>query len=110
MPERREISAREIGAPARIASSTVRSFSARRSGGVAWRVSAISARTLTVARHDSYLDTRLAALRRSPCAGSSHDFQTMKLAVIGGGSTYTPELVSGLARERERLDLTDVVL
>src|SRR3954463_11874386 len=34
----------------------------------------------------------------------------MKLAVIGGGSTYTPELVSGLARERERLDLTDIVL
>ena len=34
----------------------------------------------------------------------------MKLAVIGGGSTYTPELVAGLARERERLDLTDVVL
>ena len=26
----------------------------------------------------------------------------MKLAVIGAGSTYTPELVSGLARERER--------
>jgi len=34
----------------------------------------------------------------------------VKLAVIGGGSTYTPELVAGLARERERLDLTDVVL
>jgi 6-phospho-beta-glucosidase len=34
----------------------------------------------------------------------------MKLAVVGGGSTYTPELVSGLARERERLDLTDIVL
>ncbi|HSS80857.1 MAG TPA: 6-phospho-beta-glucosidase [Gaiellaceae bacterium] len=34
----------------------------------------------------------------------------MKLAVIGGGSTYTPELVAGLARERERLELTDVVL
>ena len=34
----------------------------------------------------------------------------MKLAVIGGGSTYTPELVAGLALERERLDLTDVVL
>ena len=34
----------------------------------------------------------------------------MKLAVVGGGSTYTPELVAGLARERERLDLTDVVL
>ena len=34
----------------------------------------------------------------------------MKLAVVGGGSTYTPELVAGLARERERLDLSDVVL
>jgi len=34
----------------------------------------------------------------------------VKLAVIGGGSTYTPELVAGLARERERLELTDVVL
>jgi 6-phospho-beta-glucosidase len=34
----------------------------------------------------------------------------MKLAVIGGGSTYTPELVSGLAREREQLDLRDLVL
>ena len=27
----------------------------------------------------------------------------MKLAVIGAGSTYTPELVSGLMRERERV-------
>ncbi len=34
----------------------------------------------------------------------------MKLAVVGGGSTYTPELVAGLARERERLDLSVVVL
>src|SRR5436190_11831113 len=34
----------------------------------------------------------------------------MKLAVIGGGSTYTPELVAGLARERERLDLGELVL
>src|SRR6266480_1956260 len=34
----------------------------------------------------------------------------MKLAVVGGGSTYTPELVAGLARERERLDLREVVL
>jgi len=34
----------------------------------------------------------------------------MKLAVIGGGSTYTPELVAGLARERERLDLSELVL
>src|SRR5947199_1538408 len=34
----------------------------------------------------------------------------MKLAVIGGGSTYTPELVAGLARERERIDLHELVL
>ena len=32
----------------------------------------------------------------------------MKLAVIGAGSTYTPELVSGLARER--LDIGELVL
>src|SRR5437763_6922371 len=34
----------------------------------------------------------------------------MKLAVIGAGSTYTPELVSGLMRERDRLDLGELVL
>ena len=34
----------------------------------------------------------------------------MKIAVVGGGSTYTPELVSGLAAERERLDVTELVL
>jgi 6-phospho-beta-glucosidase len=34
----------------------------------------------------------------------------MKVAVIGGGSTYTPELVSGLARERERLPVSELVL
>ena len=34
----------------------------------------------------------------------------MKVAVIGGGSTYTPELVSGLAGERERLDVRELVL
>src|SRR5213082_1456973 len=34
----------------------------------------------------------------------------MKLAVIGGGSTYTPELVAGLARERERIELSELVL
>src|SRR5213082_2777844 len=34
----------------------------------------------------------------------------MKLAVVGGGSTYTPELVAGLARERERLDLRELAL
>jgi 6-phospho-beta-glucosidase len=34
----------------------------------------------------------------------------MKLAVVGGGSTYTPELVAGLARERDRLELHELWL
>jgi 6-phospho-beta-glucosidase len=34
----------------------------------------------------------------------------MKVAVVGGGSTYTPELVAGLARERDRLDVRELVL
>ena len=34
----------------------------------------------------------------------------MKLAVVGAGSTYTPELVSGLSRERDRLDLRELAL
>jgi 6-phospho-beta-glucosidase len=34
----------------------------------------------------------------------------MKLAVIGAGSTYTPELVSGLMREQERIGLGELVL
>ncbi|MGN6168962.1 MAG: 6-phospho-beta-glucosidase, partial [Solirubrobacteraceae bacterium] len=34
----------------------------------------------------------------------------MKLAVVGAGSTYTPELVSGLMRERERIDVRELVL
>jgi len=34
----------------------------------------------------------------------------MKIAVVGGGSTYTPELVSGLAAERGRLEVTELAL
>jgi 6-phospho-beta-glucosidase len=34
----------------------------------------------------------------------------MKLAVVGGGSTYTPELVSGLSRERDRVPVDELVL
>ncbi len=34
----------------------------------------------------------------------------MKIAVVGGGSTYTPELVSGLSRERDRIDVHNLVL
>ena len=34
----------------------------------------------------------------------------MKIAVVGAGSTYTPELVSGLTRERERLGVRELAL
>ncbi|HTP20320.1 MAG TPA: 6-phospho-beta-glucosidase [Solirubrobacteraceae bacterium] len=34
----------------------------------------------------------------------------MKLAVVGAGSTYTPELVSGLMRERDRVGVRELVL
>jgi 6-phospho-beta-glucosidase len=34
----------------------------------------------------------------------------MKIAVVGAGSTYTPELVSGLSRERARIDVRELVL
>jgi 6-phospho-beta-glucosidase len=34
----------------------------------------------------------------------------VKLAVIGAGSTYTPELVSGLMRERDSIGVTELVL
>ena len=34
----------------------------------------------------------------------------MKLAIVGGGSTYTPELVDGIARLHDRLPVTELVL
>ncbi|MER6910806.1 6-phospho-beta-glucosidase [Streptomyces sp. NPDC000594] len=34
----------------------------------------------------------------------------MKLAVVGGGSTYTPELIDGFARLRETLPISELVL
>jgi 6-phospho-beta-glucosidase len=34
----------------------------------------------------------------------------MKLAVVGGGSTYTPELVDGIARLTEDIKITELVL
>ena len=34
----------------------------------------------------------------------------MKVAVIGAGSTYTPELVSGLAAQHHRLAVDELVL
>jgi len=33
-----------------------------------------------------------------------------KIAVVGGGSTYTPELVDGLARRTDRLPIDELVL
>src|SRR5205814_670859 len=34
----------------------------------------------------------------------------MRLTVVGGGSTYTPELVDGFARLRDVLPVTELVL
>jgi 6-phospho-beta-glucosidase len=34
----------------------------------------------------------------------------MKIAVVGGGSTYTPELVDGIARLRDEIEVDDLVL
>ncbi|MGW6508757.1 family 4 glycosyl hydrolase, partial [Streptomyces niveus] len=34
----------------------------------------------------------------------------MKLAVVGGGSTYTPELIDGFARLRDTLPISELVL
>ena len=34
----------------------------------------------------------------------------VKIAVVGGGSTYTPELVEGFARRHERLSIDELVL
>ncbi|MFC5824774.1 6-phospho-beta-glucosidase [Nonomuraea insulae] len=34
----------------------------------------------------------------------------MRIAVVGGGSTYTPELVDGIARLREELPVTELAL
>ncbi|MBP2703712.1 6-phospho-beta-glucosidase [Microbispora sp. RL4-1S] len=34
----------------------------------------------------------------------------MKLAVVGGGSTYTPELIDGFARLRDELPLSEIAL
>lgn len=36
--------------------------------------------------------------------------QNMKIVVVGGGSTYTPELIDGFARLRSTLPITEIVL
>src|SRR5260221_13500865 len=34
----------------------------------------------------------------------------MKIAVVGGGSTYTPELIDGFARLADQVKITEIVL
>ena len=34
----------------------------------------------------------------------------MKVTVVGGGSTYTPELVDGIARLRDEIEVDQLVL
>ena len=34
----------------------------------------------------------------------------LKLAVVGGGSTYTPELVDGFARRADRVQVDEIAL
>lgn len=34
----------------------------------------------------------------------------MKITIIGGGSTYTPELIEGLIKQEKQIDLSEVVL
>ncbi|AWK08699.1 6-phospho-beta-glucosidase [Streptomyces spongiicola] len=43
-------------------------------------------------------------------AGHPRDPRQAKIAVVGGGSTYTPELIDGFARLREILPLGELVL
>jgi 6-phospho-beta-glucosidase len=44
------------------------------------------------------------------CQYPVEDLMGIKVAVIGGGSTYTPELVEGLANRRARLPIDELVL
>src|SRR5437762_2245462 len=48
--------------------------------------------------------------RLSPESGEPGGPMSTKIAVIGGGSTYTPELVDGLARRADRLPIGELVL
>jgi 6-phospho-beta-glucosidase len=34
----------------------------------------------------------------------------MKIVVVGGGSTYTPELIDGIARLQDEVPITEIVL
>ena len=67
----------------------------------------MAATLLVMAARDRPLLPRPEGVRRGRHADGG---EGMKIAVIGGGSTYTPELVSGLSRERDRIDVRELVL
>ncbi|UNZ05758.1 putative 6-phospho-beta-glucosidase [Streptomyces rimosus subsp. rimosus] len=46
----------------------------------------------------------------SPSTGGTPPHPRLKIAVVGGGSTYTPELIDGFARLRDALPLAELVL
>lgn len=46
----------------------------------------------------------------SPSTGGTPPRPRLKIAVVGGGSTYTPELIDGFARLRDALPLAELVL
>src|SRR6185503_8942869 len=46
----------------------------------------------------------------SMSASTRRDGLGIKLAVVGGGSTYTPELIEGIARRSARLPVDELVL
>src|SRR5262249_42304010 len=59
---------------------------------------------------DRALLRRPTGVRRRRDVDGGQGMTGLKVAVIGGGSTYTPELVSGLGRERERLEIAELSL
>jgi len=45
-----------------------------------------------------------------PCAENEVIMQALKIAVIGGGSSYTPELIEGIIQRYEQLPVTELAL
>ncbi len=56
------------------------------------------------------LPSSLRAASAANVAWPADEGHGMKITVIGGGSTYTPELVEGLLSRREMLDLHEIHL
>src|SRR6185369_9450557 len=57
--------------------------------------------------HATVADNVISIRVKSP---HGRDAMGVKIAVVGGGSTYTPELVEGFARRHERLPIDELVL